>query len=487
MRKRLFFTNLLVVLALLVSCKPELISEESTLRLSRKSIKFDAEKNSQIIQVETSRGKWTALSPEDATWLTLTMKEDGKSLEITADANTEARERKAKVMVMAEGLMEGLDVVQEAGAEQISLSRDVLHFTRQGGEDRLTFSTNGTGVTCETDISAPWVTYDLDENQHLVTVSVKANDGNSRTVKLILRQGNSVAGVTVVQAGMARFWIPFLPTTGQTNIFRSIIDYETAQHSTQLGYNKADGEETIEFIPESEYFSKATYTLGDDQTMYEKVTTTFTPANVTHEQEFITKLVEVGFVKDLVRSQSAERVVYKLKNNPALSVLLEKKDDVIRITYTYTLQFATFPFNNYIGEAWQTVKAKVEETGAKEVNALDWDSEVDYYYSTSISGVTHYYTENKSSHEVVEEGLSFTAKYNSMVVVGNYMSFELTEDFSALLQEAGFEFVREEEVKRGSTLIGLRHIYQNAAEKREMRIQNLNAGLTIRYLPLVDN
>ena len=67
-------------------------------------------------------------------------------------------------------------------------------------------------------------------------------------------------------------------------------------------------------------------------------------------------------------------------------------------------------------------------------------------YSTSISGVTHYYTENKSSHEVVEEGLSFTAKYNSMVVVGNYMSFELTEDFSALLQEAGFEFVREEEV-----------------------------------------
>lgn len=487
MRKRLFFTNLLVVLALLVSCKPELISEESTLRLSRKSIKFDAEKNSQVIQVETSRGKWTALSPEEATWLTLTMKEDGKSLEITADANTEARERKAKVMVMAEGLMEGFDVVQEAGAEQISLSRDVLHFTRQGGEDRLTFSTNGTGVTCETDISAPWITYDLDENQHLVTVSVKANDGNSRTVKLILRQGNSVAGVTVVQAGMARFWIPFLPTTGQTNIFRSIIDYETAQHSTQLGYNKADGEETIEFIPESEYFSKATYTLGDDQTMYEKVTTTFTPANVTHEQEFITKLVEVGFVKDLVRSQSAERVVYKLKNNPALSVLLEKKDDVIRITYAYTLQFATFPFNNYIGEAWQTVKAKVEETGAKEVNALDWDSEVDYYYSTSISGVTHYYTENKSSHEVVEEGLSFTAKYNSMVVVGNYMSFELTEDFSALLQEAGFEFVREEEVKRGSTLIGLRHIYQNAAEKREMRIQNLNAGLTIRYLPLVDN
>ena len=296
-------------------------------------------------------------------------------------------------------LMEGLDVVQEAGAEQISLSRDVLHFTRQGGEDRLTFSTNGTGVTCETDISAPWVTYDLDENQHLVTVSVKANEGNSRTVKLILRQGNSVAGVTVVQAGMARFWIPFLPTTGQTNIFRSIIDYETAQHSTQLGYNKADGEETIEFIPESEYFSKATYTLGDDQTMYEKVTTTFTSANVTHKQEFITKLVEVGFVKDLVRSQSAERVVYKLKNNPALSVLLEKKDDVIRITYAYTLQFATFPFNNYIGEAWQTVKAKVEETGAKEVNALDWDSEVDYYYSTSISGVTHYYTENKSSHE----------------------------------------------------------------------------------------
>ena len=39
-----------------------------------------------------------------------------------------------------------------------------------------------------------------------------------------------------------------------------------------------------------------------------------------------------------------------------------------------------------------------------------------------------------------------------MVVVGNYMSFELTEDFSALLQEAGFEFVREEEVKRGSSV-----------------------------------
>ncbi len=482
MRKKLFFANMLVVLALFVSCKPELISEENTLRLSRKSIKFNAEKNSQVIQVETSRGQWTALSAEEVSWLTLTTGEDGKSLVVTAEANPEARERKAKVIVTAEGLMEGLEVSQEAGAEQILVSQDVLHFTRQGGEEKFTFSTNGKGVTCETDVPVSWLTYDLDEQQRLVTISVVPNTENARTVKLILRQGSSVSGVTVVQAGMARVWIPLLPISSHTNILRSIIDHEVAQHSTQLSYNKTNGVETIEFMPESEYFSKVAYTLGNDQTMYEKVTTVFTPVNMAHEQEFVTKLVELGFVKDPARADDV--VVYKLQNNPTFSVQLEKSGSAMQITYVYTLQFTTFPFDNYIGEAWDAVKVKVEATGATEVNAQDWGTEVDHYYETPISGVTHYYTENSDSHEVTEEGLSFIPKRTNMVVEGNYLNFELTADFSALLQEAGFEFVREEEVKMGATLNGLRHIYQNTIEKRELRIQYIKAGLTIRYLPI---
>ena len=101
MKKRTFFLSLLAALLVLAGCKPELITEENTLRLSQYKVTFEADKGSQTVKVVTSSAApWTTMSAEESTWLALEKGEDGTTLTITAETNTTAAERRAKVIIV---------------------------------------------------------------------------------------------------------------------------------------------------------------------------------------------------------------------------------------------------------------------------------------------------------------------------------------------------------------------------------------------------
>ena len=87
MKKKTFFLSLLAALLVLAGCKPELITEENTLRLSQYKVTFEADKGSQTVKVVTSSAApWTTMSAEESTWLALEKGEDGTTLTITDEA-----------------------------------------------------------------------------------------------------------------------------------------------------------------------------------------------------------------------------------------------------------------------------------------------------------------------------------------------------------------------------------------------------------------
>ena len=123
MKKRTFFLSLLAALLVLAGCKPELITEENTLRLSQYKVTFEADKGSQTVKVVTSSAApWTTMSAEESTWLALEKGEDGTTLTITAETNTTAAERRAKVIIVCAGLTESIEVVQDAGKESLTVT-----------------------------------------------------------------------------------------------------------------------------------------------------------------------------------------------------------------------------------------------------------------------------------------------------------------------------------------------------------------------------
>ena len=61
--------GLSALLALLPACSPQSDVEEATLDLSTETLTFAKEASVQTLTVSTNKESWSALSPQEATWL----------------------------------------------------------------------------------------------------------------------------------------------------------------------------------------------------------------------------------------------------------------------------------------------------------------------------------------------------------------------------------------------------------------------------------
>ena len=480
MKKKTFFLSLLAALLVLAGCKPELITEENTLRLSQYKVTFEADKGSQTVKVVTSSAApWTTMSAEESTWLALEKGEDGTTLTITAETNTTAAERRAKVIIVCAGLTESIEVVQDAGKESLTVNKDVVSFDRMGGTQKLTYAANTSDVTCELDDETPWLTFTTDNMLHEVTLRAEPNTGNVRSAKLILHNGNAELEVTVTQAGMGRVYIPFIPKSGTSNYLRAAIDYEAQNGSNQLNYTEEQGKTLMTFMPAAPSFSKVTYDVAEDNTIFNTISQVFTPEDKGQVNEFVEALIAFGFEKNTDKS-TEEVAIYGLKSNKSIRLNMVKEGAAYNLTYSYTLGFPEFPFGKGYGRAYADVKGELEAAGLAFIKDQDGGTEVDHYYKTTISGIEHYYTESAETHQIIEEGLTFSsASRNNMVAVGDTNGFELSDEFAEMLKTEGFEYVKDNPRPNG-----LQKIYQNAEKKLEIQIGYYRSGLTIRYLPM---
>lgn len=105
--RRFHFTLLGVLSVFLLSllcpsCRPQSDVEEATLELSATALTLPREGTAQTLTITTNQSSWSAFSPQEATWITL--RQEGNTLYVGAQANTSWQERTGAVLIQAGGL-----------------------------------------------------------------------------------------------------------------------------------------------------------------------------------------------------------------------------------------------------------------------------------------------------------------------------------------------------------------------------------------------
>ena len=77
--------GLVVTLLAFSSCQKGSDAEETTLEVSTQTLVFAREASEQTLTVTTNKDSWSALSPQEATWLSLS--QEGTTLRVRAKLN----------------------------------------------------------------------------------------------------------------------------------------------------------------------------------------------------------------------------------------------------------------------------------------------------------------------------------------------------------------------------------------------------------------
>ena len=141
MRKKISYVlSLLALLFVLPACQQQSDVEEATLDLSTQTLTFAKEASEQSLTVQTNKDSWSAISPQEATWLTLTL--EGNTLKVRAEANDQGRDRLGAIVVNAGGLQKRVTVRQSAADIVLTTDLDRVSFPVEGGAKKVAIQSN---------------------------------------------------------------------------------------------------------------------------------------------------------------------------------------------------------------------------------------------------------------------------------------------------------------------------------------------------------
>ncbi|WP_298527795.1 BACON domain-containing protein [uncultured Porphyromonas sp.] len=204
-KKITYALSLLALLFILPACQQQSDVEEATLDLSTQTLTFAKEASEQTITVQTNKDSWSAVSPQEATWLTLTL--EGNTLKVRAEANDLGRDRLGAIVVNAGGLQKRVTVRQSAADVILNMDLDRVSFPIEGGTKKVVFESN-TSVKVELAADAPWLTLS-DVTKSSFTLAAERNEGEtSRSVKITITAGTQVKELEVVQDGANQYILP---------------------------------------------------------------------------------------------------------------------------------------------------------------------------------------------------------------------------------------------------------------------------------------
>ena len=140
--RRFHFTLLGVLSVFLLSllcpsCRPQSDVEEATLELSATALTLPREGTAQTLTITTNQSSWSAFSPQEATWITL--RQEGNTLYVGAQANASGQERTGAVLVQAGGLQRRVTVHQTAADVLLEAPESVV-LQAEGGSSEVSSS-----------------------------------------------------------------------------------------------------------------------------------------------------------------------------------------------------------------------------------------------------------------------------------------------------------------------------------------------------------
>lgn len=206
MRKKISYVlSLLALLFVLPACQQQSDVEEATLDLSTQTLTFAKEASEQSLTVQTNKDSWSAISPQEATWLTLTL--EGNTLKVRAEANDQGRDRLGAIVVNAGGLQKRVTVRQSAADVVLTTDLDRVSFPVEGGAKKVAIQSNAE-VKAELATETPWLKVS-EVTKSGFTLTAQPNEGDApRTVKVTITAGTLVKEVEVVQDGATQYMLP---------------------------------------------------------------------------------------------------------------------------------------------------------------------------------------------------------------------------------------------------------------------------------------
>ena len=128
--------------------------EEATLELSATALTLPREGTAQTLTITTNQSSWSAFSPQEATWITL--RQEGNTLYVGAQANASGQERTGAVLIQAGGLQRRVTVHQTAADVLLEAPESVV-LQAEGGSSEVSFECNSDALTIELTEGAGWL------------------------------------------------------------------------------------------------------------------------------------------------------------------------------------------------------------------------------------------------------------------------------------------------------------------------------------------
>ena len=331
MKHLLNLLGALALLLLLPSCQGQSDVEEATLDLSTESLAFAKEASEQTVTISTNRDTWMAFSPQEASWITL--RQEGNTLHVKAEANEMGRERTGAVIVNAGGTQRRITVRQSAADILLQPETMQISFFREGGRKTVSLKTNAADLRVDLAPGTDWLTVESQSRDGFTLVAKPTTEKLRRTTKVTIASGNSVQELAVEQEGSLPYVLPLLTFPARLG---EVMQYEQGRghimvrvpdgFSSNASYRFMTRSKLIPYI---EY----QYSQDNDEVYYATRTQCTDISLVKDNPDFEAFLLEYGFTRDH-EEKAGKVVVYTKKDFPALlSVVFGTDDASIRTVY----------------------------------------------------------------------------------------------------------------------------------------------------------
>lgn len=199
--------GLVVTLLAFSSCQKGSDAEETTLEVSTQTLVFAREASEQTLTVTTNKDSWSALSPQEATWLSLS--QEGTTLRVRAKLNELGQERTGSIMIHA-GDQQKRITVRQTAADIVLDTKAKVFFPSEGGEREVAFQSNAESVKIELEQAVDWLKVEKLTKSSFTLVAQPNTGKAARSLKVILSSGTVIREVEVMQEGQSPYIFPVM-------------------------------------------------------------------------------------------------------------------------------------------------------------------------------------------------------------------------------------------------------------------------------------
>lgn len=195
-----------------------------TLEVSTKTLDAPAEGKTFVVKIQSSSGKWEAMS--ESSWISTF--NDGSELKIMTESNNAPLGRQALVKVIAPGIVREITVSQAGVAACADFHPSEMTVDQYGGDFFFYVTSNTPAWTVKSD--AEWVNAVANYSKRRVDLSVTTNESTAlREATITVFDGAVGLGTfRLVQEGVQLFILPF--TEFLSNPYE-VEAYEKSRHS----------------------------------------------------------------------------------------------------------------------------------------------------------------------------------------------------------------------------------------------------------------